>query len=393
MIALLCIQEDPDLRPPASRVSVMLSTKEVEIPTAPVQLPLELNNVYYSTLPTMSRTIIGHSFPSSQIDFSIQELEIATNGFQCKLGEGRFGSVSKGILANGRQVVVKKARKETTGFMNELKSIAKLHHRNILELVGFCSESEELMLVYDYMPNGTLSDFLFDPIKKQVLDWRRRFNVILEVISALAYLYERAGADKRIVHRDIKPANILLDENFSARISDFTLAVALQNNMDESTPLAGTLGYIAPECIVGGHLTEKADIYSFGILVLNVVSGKTCLEFTSLDDGLHNLVEREENGFIELIDPELVKDPGFDSGDILRAIIIALLCLQIDPDLRPPASQVLVMLSTKEMEIPTAPDNVHYAIPQELNNVYYLIPSSAIQHFSEFDCRDDIFRG
>ncbi|KAH9289553.1 hypothetical protein KI387_033670 [Taxus chinensis] len=213
------------------------------------------------------------SFAQLSIKFTMKEMIVATNRFQHKLGEGGFGYVYKGTLPNGKEVVIKKSRNETSGLLNELVTIGGLHHRNILKLLGYCIRDQELML---------------DP----VLDWGSRFKIILGVISALTYLHK--GGDKCIVHRDIKPTNILLDENFNAKISDFGLARQVQQkdvdipalhngNIGEEmsdgykTTVAGTLGYIAPEYLEGGHMTKKGDIYSFGVLVLEMISGRRAL--------------------------------------------------------------------------------------------------------------------
>ncbi|KAH9301030.1 hypothetical protein KI387_012613 [Taxus chinensis] len=280
-------------------------------------------------------------------------------------GYGSNRLTIEGTLSNGRQVVIKRSRKRTGELVKELVCIANLQHRNILKLVGFCTTGVELLLVYDYMPNGNLSDLLFNPTQNLVLEWSTRRKIIDGVISAIVYLHD--GADVSIVHRDIKPTNVLLDQNFDAKVSDFGIArtlhnrksapiggtnegmAALDGDTDCSTAAAGTVGYVAPECLVTGHVTKKADIFSFGLLVLNLVSGKRCLEFTDLDDGMYNLIDQAfkfhtENRLMELIDPGLVEMGDLDRKKILNIMKTVLWCIQTDPNLRPSASRLSAML-------------------------------------------------
>ncbi|KAH9289555.1 hypothetical protein KI387_033672, partial [Taxus chinensis] len=244
--------------------------------------------------------------------FTIKELETATNWYREKLGEGGFGYTYKGTLSDGRQVVIKRSRDRSKALQRELECISSLRHPNILNIIGSCITGDELLLVYDFMPNGNLSNLLFDPAPNQVLDWPTRWRIIHALIHALVFLQE--GEDHVcILHRDIKPTNVLLDGNFNAKLSDFGIARKLpqkdssNNNKAEegvyvdfeedsedahvSTGVAGTVGYVAPEYMMTGHVTKKSDIYSFGLLLLNIVSGRRCFELPSISDGIRSLIQ------------------------------------------------------------------------------------------------------
>ncbi|GLJ34885.1 hypothetical protein SUGI_0702310 [Cryptomeria japonica] len=330
------------------------------------QLSLEtsmvLNDDHLSIMAT--REEIGRK----PIKFSLKDLREATNEFREILDQGGFGYTYRGTLTDGRQVVVKRSRDQSSTLVDELFVIANLRHPNILNLVGSCNTGSECLLVYDYMPNGNLSNLLFK--SEQRIDWPTRRKIIEGVINALVYLHE--NEEHCIVHRDIKPTNILLDGQFNAKVSDFGIARMLPRrkyraheegvfvkigevygDTYHSTGAAGTLGYIAPECIRSGYVTKKADIYSFGLLLLNVVSGIRCLELVSIKDGMRSLIDRawilhKEERLSKLIDPRLLNTKGFDSKSIFRTILVALWCIQIDPSKRPTASRALEMLTTDE---------------------------------------------
>ncbi|GLJ34933.1 hypothetical protein SUGI_0703000 [Cryptomeria japonica] len=327
---------------------------------------------------------IEHDSGGLPIHFTLKELKKATNEFRHELKVfNSWCNLFKGTLSSGRQVVVRTfpSQQATSSeqtlirtTMKELVCLANLRHKNIVKLVGYCNlEKEEPMLVYDDLLNGRLSDFLFGDTTKgkkkedskqgKFLDWSDRLKIILGVISALVYLHE--GADEHVccVHRNINPRSILLDDNFNAKLSGFDLAEFLAfDDSGFSEPVAGTFGYIAPECISQNHLSSKADIYSFGILVLEIVSGRSVVYSTyNYDEDHVNLPDRawrlyKEDNLADLIHPQLLEGKGYTSSSIIRSIKVALWCVVVDPYLRPTTSRVSAMLSTEE-EIPPLPED------------------------------------
>uniref|UniRef100_A0A2N9EYW8 Protein kinase domain-containing protein n=1 Tax=Fagus sylvatica TaxID=28930 RepID=A0A2N9EYW8_FAGSY len=271
----------------------------------------------------------------SKLNFSYEILEKATNHFQNsnKLGQGGFGSVYKGILPNGKVVAVKRLyfnhKQWVDHFFNEVNLISGIHHKNLVKLLGCSITGPESLLVYEYVPNQSLHDY-FSIVKKnlQLLSWDMRFKIILGTAEGLAYLHE-----KLIIHRDIKLSNVLLDEDFEPKIADFGLARLFpEDKTHVSTAVAGTLGYMAPEYVVRGKLTEKADVYSFGILVLEVV---------------WNLYVTGR--LYEAVDPEL--EANFLEVDASRLLQIGLLCAQASAELRP-SMPVIVKMLTDNHDIP-----------------------------------------
>ncbi|XP_057842023.2 cysteine-rich receptor-like protein kinase 43 [Cryptomeria japonica] len=292
------------------------------------------------------------------IMFSFNEIQIACQDFHPnnKLAEWGFGSVYKGTLANGRQLAIKRLSEQGKSFfMNEWGIVSRLQHRNIVKLFGFCIEGEEMLLIYEYIPKGNLLDLCFNPLKVQVLDWGSHLNIIQGVARGLVYLHEDSGIC--IVHRDIKPNNILLDENLNAKIADFGLGVVLdKNGIHQTIPVAGTEGYIAPELKSDGRLTEKADVFSFGVFILEIMSGRRHVEynssFPSLVKWAWNL--HEENRHFDLVDSRIICSENFDSKIVMRVILIALQCTQ-EARLRPSMSKVSFLLSlfSEEIGLPT----------------------------------------
>ncbi|XP_031477540.1 cysteine-rich receptor-like protein kinase 2 isoform X2 [Nymphaea colorata] len=213
------------------------------------------------------------------MNFHYSDLRTATSNFSLenKLGEGGFGEVYKGILKNGKVVAVKKlaiekSQKAKDSFEGEVKLISNVHHRNLVRLLGCCSKGPDMMLVYEYMPNKSLDIFLFGD-QQGTLNWKQRFGIIVGMARGLAYLHDEFHVC--IIHRDIKSSNILLDNDFQPKIADFGLARLLPEGQSHlSTRFAGTLGYTAPEYAIHGQLSEKVDTYSFGVVVLEIVSGR-----------------------------------------------------------------------------------------------------------------------
>ncbi|XP_043704437.1 cysteine-rich receptor-like protein kinase 3 isoform X2 [Telopea speciosissima] len=297
----------------------------------------------------------------SELNFKYETLERATNYFDNsnKLGQGGSGSVYKGIFPDGRVVAIKRlffnTRQWVDHFFNEVNLISGLHHKNLVKLLGCSITGPESLLVYEYVPNRSLHDYLFDRNNARQLSWELRYNIILGTAEGLAYLHEESNL--RIIHRDIKLSNVLLDENFTAKIADFGLARLFpEDKTHVSTAVAGTLGYMAPEYVVCGKLTEKADVYSFGVLVIEVACGKRNNSF--LQDSL-SILQMVWNLYgsgrlSEAVDPQL--EGGLHEEEACQVLQIGLLCIQASAELRPSMSMVVKMLTDKhDIPRPTQP--------------------------------------
>ncbi|KAL0446948.1 UNVERIFIED_CONTAM: Proline-rich receptor-like protein kinase PERK9 [Sesamum latifolium] len=233
-------------------------------------------------------------FSSSKSCFAYEELVEATNGFSSQnlLGEGGFGYVYKGILADGRDVAVKQLKigggQGEREFRSEVEIISRIHHRHLVSLVGYCIYESRRLLVYDYVPNNNLY-FLLHAEDRPLLDWATRIKIAVGAARGIAYLHE--DCHPRIIHRDIKSSNILLDNNFEARVSDFGLAkLAMDVNAHVTTRVIGTFGYMAPEYASSGKLTEKSDVFSYGVVLLELITGRKPID-SSQPQGEESLVE------------------------------------------------------------------------------------------------------
>ncbi|KAM6594869.1 hypothetical protein CsatA_002572 [Cannabis sativa] len=281
--------------------------------------------------------------------FSYNELKIATNDFNSvnKLGEGGFGPVYKGTLEDGRVIAVKQlsvtSHQGKSQFVAEIATISAVQHRNLVKLYGCCIEGEKRLLVYEYLENKSLDKALFVNGSLR-LDWSTRFEICIGVARGLAYLHEESRI--RIVHRDVKSSNILLDSDLIPKISDFGLAKLYDDKHTHiSTRIAGTIGYLAPEYAMRGHLTEKTDIFAFGVVALELISGRPNSD-SSLDEERMYLLEwawnlHEQGHEIELADSKLSE---FNEEEVKRMIRVALLCTQTSPTMRPSMSRVVAMI-------------------------------------------------
>ncbi|KAJ4755909.1 Leucine-rich repeat transmembrane protein kinase [Rhynchospora pubera] len=285
--------------------------------------------------------------------FTLRQIKAATKNFDIanKVGEGGFGSVYKGLLSDGTVIAVKqlssRSKQGNREFVNEIGMISGLRHANLVRLYGCCTEGNQLCLVYEYMENNCLARVLFgtDEKLRLKLDWGMRQKICLDIARGLAYLHEESTI--KIVHRDIKASNILLDKDLNAKISDFGLAKLNEDDHTHiSTRIAGTIGYMAPEYAMRGYLTNKADIYSFGIVALEIVSGKSNTNYRPKDEFVYLLdwacVLQERGTLLELVDPSLGQE--FSKEEALLMLNVALLCTNASPTLRPNMSQVVSLL-------------------------------------------------
>ncbi|CAH8389028.1 unnamed protein product [Eruca vesicaria subsp. sativa] len=285
--------------------------------------------------------------------FEFQVLAAATNNFSLrnKLGQGGFGPVYKGKLQEGQEIAVKRlSRASGQGLeelVNEVVVISKLQHRNLVKLLGCCIAGDERMLVYEFMPKKSLDYYLFDPVKAKLLDWKTRFNIINGICRGLLYLHRDSRL--RIIHRDLKASNILLDENLIPKISDFGLARIFPGNRDEANTrrVVGTYGYMSPEYAMGGLFSEKSDVFSLGVILLEIVSGRRNSNSTLL---AYVWSIWNEGEITELVDP-VIFDQVFEK-EIKKCVHIALLCVQESANDRPSVATMCSMLSSEIVDIP-----------------------------------------
>ncbi|KAD2393752.1 hypothetical protein E3N88_40729 [Mikania micrantha] len=304
----------------------------------------------------------------SSLNFKYSTVEKATGKWDelNKLGQGGFGTVYKGVLSDGREIAVKRLffnnKFRAADFYNEVNMISSVQHKNLVRLLGCSCSGPESILIYEYLPNMSLDHFIFDVTKGRTLNWEKRHNIITGTAEGLVYLHENTKC--RIIHRDIKAANILLDLRLRAKIADFGLARSFQDDKSHiSTAIAGTLGYMAPEYIAHGQLTEKVDVYSFGVLVLEVVTGieNNKSKNTEYTDSLVAIAWNhfQQNKAEEIFDPNLMMHLSPNQKhqkEAIKAIQVGLLCTQEDPSLRPSMSTVLKMLAEDDEPLP-APSN------------------------------------
>ncbi|KAJ0263443.1 Gnk2-homologous domain-containing protein [Hirschfeldia incana] len=295
---------------------------------------------------------------SLQLDY--RSIQIATNDFaeSNKIGQGGFGEVYKGKLSDGTEVAVKRLSKSSgqgdAEFKNEVILVAKLLHRNLVRLLGFCLEGEERVLVYEYVPNESLDYFIFDPAKQSQLDWSRRYKIIGGIARGILYLHQDSRLT--IIHRDLKASNVLLDADMNPKIADFGMAriFGMDQTEQNTSRIVGTYGYMSPEYAMHGQYSTKSDVYSFGVLVLEIISGKKNSSFYQTD-GAHDLVSYAwrlwSNGTPQdLVDPIIVDN--CQRNEVVRCVHIGLLCVQEDPVERPPLSTIVLMLSSNTVTLP-----------------------------------------
>ncbi|GLJ35377.1 hypothetical protein SUGI_0711470 [Cryptomeria japonica] len=292
---------------------------------------------------------------------SLEEMAEATQNFHenNKLGEGGFGPVYKGTTRDGKEIAVKKlscrSSQGNTEFMNEVKLMANLDNRNLVKLLGCCIEGDERLLVYEYFPNKSLDTFIFDIEKCKQLDWEKRFNIIFGIARGLLYLHE--DSHLRIIHRDIKASNIMLDDRLKPKIADFGLARLFpgEKTLTQTQLVAGTYGYMAPEYVMGGQLSVKTDVYSFGVLLLEIVSGRkiTHCNLSHQTENLFDWAWRLYRGgdVLQMVESTIVE--SCQPEQLLRCIQVGLLCVQADATVRPDIWKVTVMISGDAVTLPS----------------------------------------
>ncbi|XP_062084145.1 G-type lectin S-receptor-like serine/threonine-protein kinase At4g03230 isoform X1 [Humulus lupulus] len=292
------------------------------------------------------------------IDVPFVDLEtivMATDNFldANKLGQGGFGPVYKGKLRGGQEIAIKRlssgSRQGLEEFKNEVMLIAKLQHRNLVKLLGYCVEGEEKLLLYEYMPNKSLDSFIFDQTLRVLLNWELRFDIILGIARGLLYLHHDSRL--RIIHRDLKTSNVLLDEEMNPKISDFGLARIFGGKQTEASTrrVVGTYGYMSPEYALDGIFSIKSDVFSFGVMLLEIVSGKRNTGFYQSEQALSLLGYAwklwRDNKALDLMDATLSE--SCNTNEFMKCVNVGLLCVQDDPSDRPTMPNVVFMLGNE----------------------------------------------
>ncbi|KAK9084995.1 hypothetical protein Sjap_025406 [Stephania japonica] len=302
---------------------------------------------------TSEETNVNFELPT----FDLNTVTVATQNFSLanKLGSGGFGSVYKGVLSDGRVIAVKRlsmnSRQGVNEFRNEVELIAKLQHRNLVQILGCCLAEEEKMLIYEYLPNKSLDFLLFDRAKSKFLDWRMRHDIIIGIARGVLYLHQDSRL--RIIHRDLKASNVLLDSEMNPKISDFGIARIVVGDLSQANStkrVVGTCGYMAPEYAMDGIFSIKSDVFSFGVLLLEIISGRKNTGFYHEDPSL-NLVKHawelwRDGRVLELIDSSMGN--SFPEEEVVRFIQVGILCVQEDAKDRPTMSGVIFMLGNEK---------------------------------------------
>lgn len=318
--------------------------------------PISENSKINPLLKTKEANKDGGSDHVAAQTFTFRELAAATKNFRgdCLLGEGGFGRVYKGRLESSNQVVAIKQldRNGLQGnreFLVEVLMLGLLHHHHLVNLIGYCADGDQRLLVYEYMPLGSLDDHLYDPSPgKKRLDWNTRMRIAAGAAKGLEYLHDKASPP--VIYRDLKCSNILLDESYHPKLSDFGLAKLgpVGDNTHVSTRVMGTYGYCAPEYAMTGQLTLKSDVYSFGVVLLEIITGRKAID-NSKTAGEHNLVAwarplfKDRRKFSQIADPVL--QGQYPARGLYQALAVAAMCVQEQPNMRPVIADVVTALS------------------------------------------------
>ncbi|KAL5538189.1 hypothetical protein UlMin_043010 [Ulmus minor] len=325
------------------------------------------------------------------INFSYRDLQIRTWHFSQILGTGGFGSVYKGSLADGTLIAVKKLDKVLPHgekeFITEVNTIGSMHHMNLVRLCGYCSEGQQRLLVYEFMKNGSLDKWIFPSLHypDRLLDWPTRFHIAVATAQGIAYFHEQCR--DRIIHCDIKPENILLDENFCPKVSDFGLAKLMgREHSHVVTMVRGTRGYLAPEWVSNRPITVKADVYSYGMLLLEIVGGRRNLDMSfDADDFFYPgwaFKEMTNETPLKAADKRL--GGAVDEEELMRALKVAFWCIQDEVFMRPTMGDVVRMLEGAiDINMPPMPQTVLELVEEGLDHVYKAMRRE-FNHFSSF---------
>jgi serine/threonine protein kinase len=288
--------------------------------------------------------------------FNSKDLEKATDRFNVNriLGQGGQGTVYKGMLVDGRIVAVKKSKVIDEGkleeFINEVVILSQINHRNVVKLLGCCLETEVPLLVYEFIPNGTLSQYLYEQNEEFPPTWDMRLRIATEVAGALFYLHSAASSP--IYHRDIKTTNILLDEKYRAKVADFGTARSITVDQTHlTTVVQGTFGYLDPEYFQSSQFTEKSDVYSFGVVLVELLTGEKAISSTRAQESrslatyfIHSM---EENNLFDILDARVVKDAKKE--EIIKVANLAKMCLNLNGKKRPTMKEVAMQLEAVQM--------------------------------------------
>lgn len=335
-------------------------------------------NVFTSTNKKISpKGLPAYSFRQGENaevpNFSLKEMEDATENFAAanKLGEGGFGSVYKGKLSTGQQVAVKRLSSSSGQGIKELKNevilISKLQHRNLVNLIGYCIQEEEKLLVYEYMCNKSLDRFIFGSNNNTIVDWNMKYNIIEGIARGILYLHRDSRL--KIIHRDLKTSNILLDEEMTPKISDFGMARIFGGRQATANTnrVVGTYGYMSPEYAMHGIFSEKSDVFSFGVVLLEIVTGSRNAGLRYHSDVVHlpSHVWKlwNEGKAMELLDPRVVESCNL--SQVLKCIQIGLLCVQ-DYEIDRPAMATIVSMLSSDLILPI-PEQPVFSIKPKIN--------------------------
>ncbi|KAH0658451.1 hypothetical protein KY289_027199 [Solanum tuberosum] len=340
---------------------------------------------------SMRRALEGSLLLSgAPISFSYRDLQCWTNNFSELLGTGGFGSVYKGSLKDATLIAVKKLDKVSPHgekeFITEVKTIGSMHHLNLVRLCGYCSEGTQRLLVYEYMKNGSLDKWIFHSFstRNRLLDWASRFRIAVGTAQGIAYFHEQCR--NRIIHCDIKPENILLDENFCPKVSDFGLAKLMgREHSHVVTMIRGTRGYLAPEWVSNRPITVKADVYSYGMLLLEIIGGRRNLDMTcDADDFFYPgwaYKEMTSGTPVKVVDRRL--RGAVEEKEVTRALMVAFWCIQDEVSNRPSMGEVVKMLEgSVDMNMPPMPQTVLELIEEGLDQVYKAMKRELNQYSS-----------
>ncbi|CAA7018703.1 unnamed protein product [Microthlaspi erraticum] len=326
----------------------------------------------------------------------------ATNHFSESniIGKGGYGVVYKGVFADGQGIAVKTliclSRHGIQGFRNEVALISRVQHNNLVRLLGYCDNEDHKILVYEFLENSSLNKYIFDSARSPIiLEWEDRLKIINGIARGLLYLHQ--DSRYRIIHLDLKPDNVLLGKDLVPKISDFGMAETLRNNETEAnaTTTAGTFGYMAPEYQSHGIFSAKSDVFSYGVMILEIVSGKKNRDYPKQNDGDQLLSVIWNNWSqgkgLEIVDSVIMNSPFGSKTElqIIRCIQIGLLCVQVDAEDRPTMSSVVLMLGTETVEIGQPKSPVETASSSSSSRQGQEFESSTINQItvSVFDAR------